>query len=161
MIIHNHSCATTKAGGWNFLLTWAVEKRGTLAISFCVEFHTTPHDVWKNEPNQVFFCLAYLHSIQLALLFSLLHPLAAGQRHQFTPGNARPFPPQCHWNPQWRNSSSFRGAPRCQFHRSQGKHRRIHKVGPGSDGYKWSFISPLINGLPPKNGTWGSHFAPI
>ena len=135
-------------------------KKGTLAISFCVDFHTTPHYVWKNEPNQVFFCLGYLHSIQFALFFSLLHQSEAGQTASIYAWQCAAISSTMSLKSSMAKSSSFDGAPRCQFHRSQGKHRGIHKVGPRTDRYKWSFISHLINGLPQKMVP-GGHFAPI
>ena len=47
-------------------------KKGTLAILFCVEFHTTQNnDVWKNAPDKVFS--AFIQS--RALLFFTAPPI--------------------------------------------------------------------------------------
>lgn len=73
------------------------------------------------------FCL---HSIQSLTFFHCSTNRRQDKRHQFTPGNARPFPPQCHWNPRWRNPRVSTGRPVVSFIDRREDIAEDHKVGP-------------------------------
>lgn len=134
-------------------------KKGTLAILFCVEFHTTPHDVWKNEPNQVFFCL---HSIQ-SLIFFTAPPIGgrtnginlrlAMRGHflhnviEILDGEILEFP---------------RGAPLSVSSIAGKTSRNTQGGAPNYNRYTYGVLfHPLINGAPHKERVPGGRFAPI
>ena len=106
------------------------------------------------------FCL---HSIQFALFFSLLHPLAAGQTASIYAWQCAAISSTMSLKSSMAKSSSFHGAPRCQFHRSQGKHSGGSQGGPLITIviHMEFYFTPTWMAPPTKKRVPGGHFAPI